>query len=217
MFRKMIRWSDLRGSWRLEMVVASSATSEPLSEVHSRFISVPHAASPGSVSSSRPVYQSASCEVRPSYYIPLDRLRGVYTIQASSGIHIYIARRRRDAKEEFSLYLSRSHSPFLSPVNLSLRSLLFSRLYLFVEVKENKTEERRKSACCIVEPRGVGARIKGAVRLGGAPNYDVMDRTRRDQVSRIQNGLLITGLSYSSNRHGGHHLPQPISARLYAS
>lgn len=97
--------NDLRGSWRLEVVVASSATSEPLSEVHSRFISLPHAASPDSVSSSRPVYQSASCEVRPSYYIPLDRLRGVYTIQASSGIHIYMARGDEEMRERSSLYI----------------------------------------------------------------------------------------------------------------
>ena len=31
-----------------------------------------------------PTYRSASCEVRPSHYIPLGRLRGVYTVEASS-------------------------------------------------------------------------------------------------------------------------------------
>ena len=39
---------------------------------------------PWSVSSSGPTYRSASCEVRPSHYIPLGRLRGVYTVEASS-------------------------------------------------------------------------------------------------------------------------------------
>ncbi|KYN01507.1 hypothetical protein ALC62_07689 [Cyphomyrmex costatus] len=77
-------------------------------------------------------------------------------------------------------------------------------------------QKREGSACWIAEPRGVGARIKGAVRLEGAPNYDVTDRTRRDQVSRIQNGLLITeSSSHPSDRHGGRHLLQPISASLY--
>lgn len=74
-------------------------------------------------------------------YPPWPPSRCIYYPGIFRHTHIHRARTRRDAKEEFSLYLSRSHSPLLSPVNLSLRSLLFSRLYLFVEAKENKTEE----------------------------------------------------------------------------
>lgn len=106
--------NDLRGSWRLEVMVAPSATSESLSEVHSRFISLARVASPDSVSSSRPVYQSASCEVRPSYYIPLDRLRGVYTIQASSGTHTHCARTRRCERGVLFISFSLSLSPSLT-------------------------------------------------------------------------------------------------------
>lgn len=192
-------------------MVAPSATSEPLSEVHSRLISlsIPHATSPDSVSSSGPVYQSASCEVRPSHYIPLDRLRSVYTIQASPGI----ARTKR--ARERSSFLSRS--PPLSPF-ISRGSSSFTRTCSYGQKRIR--QKREGSACWIAEPRGVGARIKGAVRLEGAPNYDVTDRTRRDQVSRIQNGLLITESSSpplpSFDRHGDHHLLQSISTSLYA-
>ena len=58
--------------------------------------------------------------------------------------------------------------------------------------RERKREKTRResgwrgSACWIADSRGVGTRIKGAERLEGAPNYDVTDRTRRDQVNRIQ-------------------------------
>lgn len=117
-----------------------------------------------------------------------------------SSLYIFLALALLFSHPLISLSLSFS-------LSLSLRSLLFSRLYLFVEAKENKTEERRKRVRA-GSWRGVGARIKGAVRLEGAPNYDVTDRTRRDQVSRIQNGLLITGPFSPSNCHGGRHLPQ---------
>lgn len=51
----------------------------------SRSLSLPLSPSrPWSVSSSGPTYRSASCEVRPSHYIPLGRLGGVYTVEASS-------------------------------------------------------------------------------------------------------------------------------------
>lgn len=189
-------------------MVALSATSEPLSEVHSLVssLSIPHATSPDSVSSSGPVYQSASCEVRPSHYIPLDRLRSVYTIQASPGI----ARTKRTREK---LFLTLSRSPLLLPF-ISRGSSSFTRTCSY---RQKRIRQKREgSACWIAEPRGVGARIKGAVHLEGAPNYDVTDRTRRDQVSRIQNGLLITESSSPSDHHGDRHLLQSISASLYA-
>lgn len=81
------------------------------------------------------------------------------------------------------------------------------------------------SACWNIA-RGVGARIKGAATLllEGAPNYDVTrDRTRRarDQVSRIQNGLLITKLGLSLSPHRGGqlfplHLSHPHHSALAA-
>lgn len=53
---------------------------------------------------------------------------------------------------------------------------------------ENRGEgrsARKQSACRIAGPRGVGGRIKGAERLEGVPNYDVTDRTRREQLSEM--------------------------------
>jgi len=190
-------------------VVASSATPRPLSEVHSRFASLVRAASPGSVSSCGPIYQSASCEVRRAIISPLTAFE-VYILsrhlQASRG------RRGRGMRGRNSLPLSLS-------LFLSLRALLFFPLLGCSARRERIRQKREGSACWIAEPRGVGARIKGAVRLEGAPNYDVTDRTRRDQVSRIQNGLLITEppRSHSSDRLGGRHLPRPVSAIPYAS
>lgn len=101
------------------------------------------------------------------------------------------ASRERRERGRSSCFLS--HSPLLSPF-ISRGSSSFTRTCSY---RQKRIRQKREgSACWIAEPRGVGARIKGAVRLEGAPNYDVTDRTRRDQVSRIQNGLLIT--EYSS-------------------
>lgn len=54
--------------------------------------------------------------------------------------------------------------------------------------REGRGWRRRRGKCVLARgvERGVGARIKGAERLEGAPNYDVTDRTRCDQVRRIQ-------------------------------
>lgn len=152
------------------------------------------------------MYQSASCEVRPSHYIPL----------RPPSRYIYypgIFRHREDEENEgcevdglsLSLFLfsfATFLSLFLALTFLLPLSLSHSSIYIFTPSfsfsctcwrRQERIRQRREgSACWIAEPRGVGARIKGAVRLEGAPNYDVTDRTRRDQVSRIQNGLLIT-------------------------
>lgn len=123
--------------------------------------------------------------------------------------HLQASRERRGwGRSTFFL----SPSPLLSPF-ISRGSSSFTRTCSY---RQKRIRQKREgSACWIAEPRGVGARIKGAVRLEGAPNYDVTDRTRRDQVSRIQNGLLITeSSSHPSDRHGGRYLLQPISASL---
>lgn len=131
------------------------------------------------------MYQSASCEVRPSHYIPLrPPSRCIY--------YPGIFRHREDEEGEGCEVdvLSSPLSLFLSAIYIFTPSSSFS---CTCSRRQGRIRQRREgSACWIAEPRGVGARIKGAVRLEGAPNYDVTDRTRRDQVSRIQNGLLIT-------------------------
>ena len=124
--------------------------------------------------------------------------------------HLQASRERRGwGRSTFFLSPSLLLSPFISWGSSS-----FTRTCSY---RQKRIRQKREgSACWIAEPRGVGARIKGAVHLEGAPNYDVTDRTRRDQVSRIQNGLLITeSSSHPSDRHGGRHLFQPISASLY--
>ncbi|EGI60551.1 hypothetical protein G5I_11262 [Acromyrmex echinatior] len=159
---------------RSEEVVASSATSEPLSEVHSRSISL-------------------------------------YPSRDFTGLCIIL-------RAGTSRHRVKSGRAIISPLTAFEVYILSRHLQASRERRGQKRirQKREGSACWIAEPRGVGARIKGAVRLEGAPNYDVTDRTRRDQVSRIQNGLLITeSSSHPSDRHGGRHLLQPISASLY--
>lgn len=159
-------------------MVASSATPQSLSEVHSRFVSLVRAAlyHPAGRCTSRHRVKSGE-----PLYPPWPPSRCIYY----PSIFRRTSRRRRGRGWRRSpFFLSRpcisSHSPLL-PLGCSSR-------------RGRIRQKREGSACWIAEPRGVGARIKGAVRLEGAPNYDVTDRTRRDQVSRIQNGLLITEL-----------------------
>jgi len=171
---------SVRIGGRSEEMVASSATSEPLSEVHSRFISL----YPSRNFTGLCIILRAGVPVGIVWspveplYPPWPPSRCIYYIQASR-------ERRGWGRNSFFLSHSRLFSSFISRSSSS-----FTRIYSY---RQKRIRQKREgSACWIAEPRGVGAHIKGAVRLEGAPNYDVTDRTRRDQVSRIQNGLLIT-------------------------
>lgn len=209
-FRKTERSKrSTRIGGRSEEVVASSATSEPLSEVHSRFVSL----YPSCDFTGLCIILRAGVPVgivwspAEPLYPPWPPSRCIYY----PGISRH--RENEESKGEV-LSFSLSRSPLLSPF-ISRGSSSFTRTCSY---RQKRIRQKREgSACWIAEPRGVGARIKGAVRLEGAPNYDVTDRTRRDQVSRIQNGLLITESSSPfSDRYGGRHLLQPISASFYA-
>lgn len=194
-------------------MVALSATSEPFSEVHSRFISF----YPSRDFTGLCIILRAGVPVgivwspAEPLYPPWPPSKCIYY----PGISRHIARtkgREREREALFSLSLSRS--PLLSSF-ISRGSSSFTRTCSY---RQKRIRQKREgSACWIAEPRGVGARIKGAVRLEGAPNYDVTDRTRRDQVSRIQNGLLITESSSPPIATVTVTYFKPISAKsLYA-
>ena len=81
--------------WRCFVSLALSLSLPPLPSVSLSLSLSP--SRPWSVSSSGPTYRSASCEVRPSHYIPLGRLRGVYTVEASSVTARSVRRGVRDS------------------------------------------------------------------------------------------------------------------------